>query len=134
MKFSELRLFGRSIKFRGVDACIENSAFTNIFYLTKKESYSKVVQFYFSQSLCVHIWLTLISRVCSEISSSIVSRFAETSYLNFIEIKLTGCHMIWELSVGNLGRDYKQFDIFSFFVVCFCLAPSRVFSEYVRVF
>ena len=57
--------------------------------------------------------LTFITGVCSEIPCSIVSRFAETSYLNFIEIQLTGCHMMQDLDVGNLGTD-------SFFVyLCF---------------
>ena len=43
---------------------------------------------------------------CSEIPCSIISRFAKTSYLNFIEIQLTGCHMMRDLGVGNLGTDY----------------------------
>ena len=49
--------------------------------------------------------LTFITGVCSEIPCSIVSRFVETSYLNFTETQLTGCH-IWDLGVGNLGTDY----------------------------
>ena len=57
---------------------------------------------------CVALLLTFITGVCSEIPCYIVSRFAETSYLSFIEIQLTGCHMM---------RD--QFYIFSFFVY-FC--------------
>ena len=50
--------------------------------------------------------LTFITGVCSEIPYSIVSRFAETSYLNFTETQLTGCHMIRDLGVGYLGTDY----------------------------
>ena len=50
--------------------------------------------------------LAFFTGVCSEIPYSIVSRFAETSYLNFIEIQLTGCHMMRDLGVGNLGTDY----------------------------
>ena len=49
-------------------------------------------------------------------SCSIVSRFVETSYLTFIAIQLTGCHMMRDLGVENLGTDYKQLYIFSFFV------------------
>ena len=37
---------------------------------------------------------------------SIVSRFAETNYLNFIEIQLTGCRIMRDLSVGSLTIDY----------------------------
>ena len=50
--------------------------------------------------------LTFITGVCSEIPCSIVSRFAETSCLNFIEIQLSGCHMMGDVGVGNLGTDY----------------------------
>ena len=50
--------------------------------------------------------LTFITGVCSEIPCSIVSRFAETSYLNFMEIQVTGCHMMQDLGVENLGTDY----------------------------
>ena len=54
--------------------------------------------------------------VCSEIASPIVSRFAEIGYLIFIANQLTGCRMMRDLGVRNLGRDYQQFYIFSFFV------------------
>ena len=37
-------------------------------------------------------------------------------YLTFIAIQLTGCHVMRDLGVGNLGTDYKQLYIFSFFV------------------
>ena len=50
--------------------------------------------------------LTFITGLCSEIPCSIVSRFAENSYLNFIEIQLTDCHIMRDLGVGNLGKDY----------------------------
>ena len=50
--------------------------------------------------------LTFITGVCSEIPCSIVSSFAETSYLNFIETQLTRCHMMRDPDVGNLGTDY----------------------------
>ena len=50
--------------------------------------------------------LTFITGVCSEIPCSIVSRFAETSYLNFIGVQLTGCRMMRDLGVGNPGTDY----------------------------
>ena len=50
--------------------------------------------------------LTFITGVCSEIACSIASRFPETSYLNFIEIQRTGCHMMRDLGVENLGTDY----------------------------
>ena len=37
---------------------------------------------------------------------ALLSRFfAETSYLNLIAIQLTGCHMMQDLGVGNLGTD-----------------------------
>ena len=35
----------------------------------------------------------------------ISEQIAETSYLNFIAIQLTGCHMIQDLSMGNLGTN-----------------------------
>ena len=50
--------------------------------------------------------LTSITGVCFEISCSIVSRFAEASYLNFTAVQLTGCHMMQELCVATLGTDY----------------------------
>ena len=40
----------------GTEAFKANSAFTNTFYLTKKDSYSKAVQFSFSQSLYIYIY------------------------------------------------------------------------------
>ena len=60
--------------------------------------------------------LTFITGVCFEIPCSIVSCFAETSYLTFIAIQLTGCHMMRDPDVGNLGTDCWQFYILSFFV------------------
>ena len=33
----------------------------------------------------------------------------ETSHLTFIGIQLTGCHVMWDLGVGNLETDYKHF-------------------------
>ena len=54
----------------------------------------------------IHFFFTFITGVCSEDPRSIVSRFAETSYLNSIEIQLTGCCMTQDLGVGNLGTDY----------------------------
>ena len=59
-----------------------------------------VIQNHFNSLL-----LTFITGVCSEIPCSIVSRFVETSYLNFIKIQLTGCHMMQDLGLGNLGTD-----------------------------
>ena len=50
--------------------------------------------------------LSFIPRVCSDIPCSIVSRFAETSYLIYIANQLTGCYMMRDLGVGNLGTDY----------------------------
>ena len=50
--------------------------------------------------------LTFITGIGSEIPCYIVSRFAETSYLNLIEIQVTGCRMMADLRVGNLGTDY----------------------------
>ena len=50
--------------------------------------------------------IIIITGVCSEITCSIVSRFTESSYLNFIAIQLTGYHMMRDLGVGNLGTDY----------------------------
>ena len=62
--------------------------------------------------------MTFITGACSEITCSIVLRFAErknakalakyakAGYLNFIESRLTGCHMMRDLGVGNLGTDY----------------------------
>ena len=50
--------------------------------------------------------LTFINVVCSEIPSSVVLCFAETSYLNFMAIQLTGFHMMHDLGMGNLGTNY----------------------------
>ena len=55
--------------------------------------------------ILIHFLKTFITEVCSEITYSIVSRFAETSYLNFIAIQLTGCCMMRDLGVENLGID-----------------------------
>ena len=63
-------------------------------------------EYYFNSLL-----LTFITGFCSEIPCSIVSRFAETSYLNFIEIQLTGCHIT------------NSFISFLFFF-CLLVAPS----------
>ena len=43
----------------------------------------------------------LYTRACSGISCSCVPGFAETSYLTFIAIQLTGCHAMQDLGVGN---------------------------------
>ena len=80
------------------------------------------------------ILLTFITGVCSEIPCSIVLHFAETSYLNFIKIQLTGCCIMQDLGVGNFGTDYKQFCILPFFCLLalyFYIALLKVFLEYV---
>ena len=48
------------------------------------------------------ILLPYITLVCSEIPCSGVSRYEETSYLNFTAIQLTGCHATQDLGVGNI--------------------------------
>ena len=61
---------------------------------------------------------TFIIGACSEIPCSLVSRFAETGYLNFIEIQPTGCHMMRDLGVGISEQITNSF-----------IAPSQVFFE-----
>ena len=61
---------------------------------------------------------TFIIGACSEIPCSLVSRFAETGYLNFIEIQPTGCHMMRDLGVGISEQIINSF-----------IAPSQVFFE-----
>ena len=60
-----------------------------------------VIRYHFNSLL-----LNFITGVCSEIPCSVVSRFVKTTYLNFIEIQLTGCHMTQDVGVGNVGTDY----------------------------
>ena len=48
---------------------------------------------------------------CFEIPCSSVSHFVETSYCTFIAIKVTGSHVMQDLSVGNLETNDKQFSI-----------------------
>ena len=45
----------------------------------------------------------------------------ETSYLTFIEMQLTGCHVMRDLGVENLETDYKQFYICVYVCVCMYL-------------
>ena len=59
--------------------------------------------------------LTFITGVCSEILCSIVSHFAETIYVTFTAIQVTGCHIIQDLGVGNLGKDLTVLYPFFFF-------------------
>ena len=70
------------------------------------------------------VLLTFITVVCSEIPCSIVSRFVETSYLNFIEIQLTGCHMMRDLSVGISEQITNSFIFFLFLFTCSLLLYS----------
>ena len=57
-------------------------------------------------AFCRHLNIILITGVCSDIPCPIVSRFAETGYLIFIAVQLTGCRMMRDLGMGNLGTDY----------------------------
>ena len=50
--------------------------------------------------------------VHSEIPYSSVSCYVDTSYLTFIAIQLTCCHVIWDLCVWNLVTDCKQFYVY----------------------
>ena len=70
------------------------------------------------------ILLTFITGVCSEIPCSIVLRFAETSYLNFIEIQLTGCHIMRDLGVGISQQITNSFIFFIFLFTCSLLLYS----------
>ena len=45
----------------------------------------------------------------------------ESSYLTFIGIQLTDCHVMRDLGVGNLETDYKQFYICVYVCVCMCV-------------
>ena len=72
--------------------------------------------------------LTFITAVCSEIPCSSVSRFMETSYLTFIAIQLTGCHVLPDLGAGNLEKDYKQFCIKTSLLSSLSLSLSLSFS------
>ena len=52
--------------------------------------------------------LTFITGFCSGIPCSSVLHFVETSYLIFIAVQLTGCHVMWHLGAGNSETDDKQ--------------------------
>ena len=78
--------------------------------------------------------LTFIAGACSEIPCSIGSRFAETSYLNFIAIQLTG--LPHDAEYGCVESRKRLLTVLYLFFLCllvlyFHVAPSRVFFEYV---
>ena len=77
------------------------------------------------------ILLTFITRVCSELPCSIVSRFAETSYLNFVAIQLTGCHIcgIWVWGISEQITDsFISFLLFLFTCTLFlCRSFASIF-------
>ena len=59
------------------------------------------IAFYHFNSLL----LTFITGFCSGIPCSSISHFVETSYLTFIAIQLTGCHVMRDLGVGILETE-----------------------------
>ena len=78
----------------------------NLLFLThSSQAFSWVfcIAFYHFNSLL----LTFITGFCSGIPHSSISHFVETSYLTFIAIQLTGCHVMRDLGVGILETDYK---------------------------
>ena len=72
--------------------------------------------------------LTLITGVCSEISCSSISCFVETMSLTFTVIQLTGCYVMWNLGVGNLGTDYTRFYIYTCIYFFFFRLPFTLLS------
>ena len=50
--------------------------------------------------------MSVLHAFCRHSNIILILRFVETSYLDFIEIQLTGYHMMQDLGVGNLGTDY----------------------------
>ena len=63
---------------------------------------------------------TFITGFCSGIPWSSVSHFVGTSYLTFIAIQLTGCHVMQHLAVGILETDCKQFYMCLYVCVYIC--------------
>ena len=82
-----------SIFFNLLWFCLFNEYFTGVL----------LFQYHFNSLL-----LTFITGVYSETHCSNGSRFLETSYLTFIAIQITGCHVMRDLGVENLGEDYKK--------------------------
>ena len=72
-------------------------------------------------TLCNSLLLTFITGFCSEIPCSNISHFLETSYLNFITIQLTGCHVMRDVGVGILETDYKYFYMSLYMCIYMCI-------------
>ena len=78
------------------------------------------------------LFADFITQVCCEIPCSSISHFVKTSYLTFRAIQQTGCHVMQDPGVANLGTDYKQF--YFNFLIYFYLPSLREFLEYVSRF
>ena len=67
------------------------------------------------------------------------SNFVKTSYLTFIVIRRSSCYEVRDLSLGNLGPDYKEFhnfylssvSSFTFYITFATCIPSWLTFKYV---
>ena len=91
--------------------------------------FTQVYHIYNKCTISVTHLLSFITGFCSGIPCSSVWHFVETSFLTFIAIQLTGCHVIQDLGVGNLETDYKRF------YICFTVLQFNSFGyAYVCVY
>ena len=79
------------------------------------------IAFYHFNSLL----LTFITGFCSGIPCSSVSHFVETSYLTFIAIQLTGCHvmryLVWRFSKQITNSLHVFICVYIYVPICMCV-------------
>ena len=104
------------------NACIMLTKKLTIFNFIQLGFFISVLQEFFhhlSITLIYFHLLTFINIVCSEIPCSIVSCFVEASYLTFVALQLTGCHMMRYLGVLNIRTNYRFYIFWMMFFANF---------------